>query len=683
MEVPLRGERAGVGAVVPDGGHDFTFAEELQERQGKAKIFWVTDSTISKPPYYNNLCSPEILELFAAVQGKPSDKKSNQPEGAKAPQKLGPDSFSSLSELLEGDVIVRTEAPSGTNLSAFEQLIKGAELTEKDQQVAGMIIGNLTEEYAGCIPSLEADSAKLTITKVKARLLTEKSRRNLQKNGGKAYDTGKQQYKIFREFLMNSFPCFYMNQQIFGKYMLRLGWTPDCLEDLFRACDIAQRGALNYKDFLYFLSIIDPATKHGGAPAEIRCRYIFRYYDKNGDGKMEYVEFLSLIQSVKKLKKQPIDASSVSKEAETNVRQMGGSPGSPIPLSNFLTWAGSLKFRGMSLLLRSPRSVLELLKESPDDKPAPAPAPAPAAASEPLKMSGPGRRQDPTNYEVAVHTFTLNPLGEVCEMEQIWNLERDLHGNYPDLHYFEKVFWHNGPALSPSSMLFLGDYVDRGPHSVEVISYLIANKVQNPDKVKLLRGNHEVRTVQKMFTFYKECLVKFGDKLGTEVWERVNDVFDHLPLAAVVDGKIFCCHGGIPAPWACPGINAINAIPSPLTNPNESELAWQLMWNDPIRLQKMTKELQMELAAGQGFAHNARRGAGQVFTSDALKMFLSANGLTHVVRAHEVQKAGFQVQLKGMLITVFSSSRYGGGNNEAACVFAEQNKLRLFRLQIQ
>lgn len=79
----------------------------------------------------------------------------------------------------------------------------------------------------------------------------------------------------------------------------------------------------------------------------------------------------------------------------------------------------------------------------------------------------------------------------------------DLHGNFLDLMYFERVLWHLSPTLSPSSLVFLGDFVDRGPFGLEVVSYLFAYKLQNPDKVFLIRGNHETRDIQRNFTFYQ------------------------------------------------------------------------------------------------------------------------------------------------------------------------------------
>lgn len=101
------------------------------------------------------------------------------------------------------------------------------------------------------------------------------------------------------------------------------------------------------------------------------------------------------------------------------------------------------------------------------------------------------------------------------------------------------------------SLLFLGDYVDRGLDSVEVIGFLFALKIQSPKQVTLLRGNHECRTMTEFFTFREECIRKYD----LDVYDMVMEAFDQLPIAAVVNNDYFCMHGGI-----SPHLNAIEEI---------------------------------------------------------------------------------------------------------------------------
>jgi diadenosine tetraphosphatase ApaH/serine/threonine PP2A family protein phosphatase len=245
----------------------------------------------------------------------------------------------------------------------------------------------------------------------------------------------------------------------------------------------------------------------------------------------------------------------------------------------------------------------------------------------------------------------------------------DLHGNYRDLISFEKTLWHIGPKLSPASILFLGDYVDRGPHGVEVVSYLFSQKLLATSKVFLLRGNHEIRSINR-FSFYNECIKKFGPPLGKVVWEEINNVFDVLPLASIVDEKIFCVHGGIPSNQDNL-LDAISQIKCPLKEPqSESPIAWEILWNDPI-----------DKSTSPKFMYNFNRGTAYFFTKDALNDFLKKNNLSYVIRAHEVQQNGFKVQLGGRLISLFSSSKYCGNSNEAASLLVDSKMLRLLRLQ--
>ncbi|CAG0906595.1 unnamed protein product, partial [Darwinula stevensoni] len=175
----------------------------------------------------------------------------------------------------------------------------------------------------------------------------------------------------------------------------------------------------------------------------------------------------------------------------------------------------------------------------------------------------------------------------------------------------------------------------------------------------------------------------FDKAMGVKVWEACNMAFDHMPLAAVIDRRIYCCHGGIFPPTLAGGglLSAINSIPCPLSEPEtQSPLAWEILWNDPLSKDGSYGKNMMALTDKNGFAPNTKRGTAHVFDEAALEQFLSRNNLSHVIRAHEVQQAGFQIQQKGRILTVFSSSAYCGGTNEAACILCESYKLRVIRL---
>ena len=155
----------------------------------------------------------------------------------------------------------------------------------------------------------------------------------------------------------------------------------------------------------------------------------------------------------------------------------------------------------------------------------------------------------------------------------------DIHGNLHDLIIYEQIFWRIGAACLSNNYLFLGDYVDRGEHSVECAIYLLCVKLLTPDRFILLRGNHEVRQIQRQFTFFSECMSKF-DHYGVEVW----NAFDCLSLAAVIDEQIFCAHGGIPA--SVNKIEQLASIPCPLESPMSISSAWEILCNDPVTNQE-------------------------------------------------------------------------------------------------
>lgn len=147
---------------------------------------------------------------------------------------------------------------------------------------------------------------------------------------------------------------------------------------------------------------------------------------------------------------------------------------------------------------------------------------------------------DPRNIEricqESVEIFKSQ--GTVIKLTGAFTIIGDIHGNLQDLLNIFSIF-----GLPPKTKyMFLGDYVDRGQYSVEVISLLLSLVCKYPHHVYLIRGNHEFQHINKVYGFYDEIMAKYNNG---EIWKTFNTVFSYLPLASTINEQIFCVHGGL------------------------------------------------------------------------------------------------------------------------------------------
>jgi len=223
------------------------------------------------------------------------------------------------------------------------------------------------------------------------------------------------------------------------------------------------------------------------------------------------------------------------------------------------------------------------------------------------------------------HDATTPPRLTVCG---------DTHGQYYDvLNIFEMNGWPN--ATNP--YLFNGDFVDRGSFSVEVILTFLLWKLHDPNCIYLTRGNHETKNMNRIYGFEGEVKAKFDDK----IFQLFLEVFEWLPLAAVIGKKVFVTHGGLPVDGNVT-LDDIRRIKRGM-EPPEKGLMSDLLWSDP-----------------QPFPGKApsKRGVGFAFGPDITAAFLERNDLNLLVRSHEVKDEGYLVEHGGKTITVFSAPNY-------------------------
>jgi len=232
----------------------------------------------------------------------------------------------------------------------------------------------------------------------------------------------------------------------------------------------------------------------------------------------------------------------------------------------------------------------------------------------------------------------------------------DVHGQFYDLQELFKI----GDECPETNYLFLGDFVDRGFYSVETFLLLLALKVRYPDRITLIRGNHESRQITQVYGFYDECLRKYG---SVNVWRYCTEIFDYLALAAIISDTVFAVHGGLSPSIST--LDQIRTIDRKQEVPHDGGMC-DLLWSDPEDIE------------GWGVSP---RGAGYLFGGDVVKKWNETNNLTCIARAHQLVMEGYKYMFNESLVTVWSAPNYCYRcGNVAAILELDENLNRSFKI---
>eukprot|EP00587_Corethron_hystrix_P017123 CAMPEP_0113329484 /NCGR_PEP_ID=MMETSP0010_2-20120614/20934_1 /TAXON_ID=216773 ORGANISM="Corethron hystrix, Strain 308" /NCGR_SAMPLE_ID=MMETSP0010_2 /ASSEMBLY_ACC=CAM_ASM_000155 /LENGTH=413 /DNA_ID=CAMNT_0000191595 /DNA_START=567 /DNA_END=1808 /DNA_ORIENTATION=- /assembly_acc=CAM_ASM_000155 len=277
-----------------------------------------------------------------------------------------------------------------------------------------------------------------------------------------------------------------------------------------------------------------------------------------------------------------------------------------------------------------------------------------------LRGSPPGTHASLSETEIRLlcsasrPVFLAQPM--LLELSAPIKICGDVHGQYTDLL---RLFEYGG-FPPDSGYLFLGDYVDRGKQSLETVCLLLAYKIKYPETFFILRGNHESAGINRIYGFYDECKRRYSIKL----WKVFSDTFNTLPVAAVVDDKILCMHGGLSPELV--SLRQITELRRPADVPDVG-LMCDLLWSDPD-------------PSVMGWAENDR-GVSFTFGADVVVDMLERFDLDLLVRAHQVVQDGYEFFAGRRLVTLFSAPNYCGEfDNAGGMISVDENLVCSFQI---
>ncbi|OZC09735.1 phosphoprotein phosphatase 1 domain protein [Onchocerca flexuosa] len=241
--------------------------------------------------------------------------------------------------------------------------------------------------------------------------------------------------------------------------------------------------------------------------------------------------------------------------------------------------------------------------------------------------------------------------GTLVEVEVPIKVVGDIHGQYEDMH---KLFGVIG-KVPDVKMIFLGDYVDRGPQSIETIIYLLCLKVKFRDRIYSLRRNHETLTVNRIYGCWNECALKSNVNL----WRNFQSFYNRMPMAGLISKRVLCMHGGL-SPHLT-NLEQICQIKHPC-EPSDRGLLIDLIWSDPTN-------------KANGWSNSA----GDLSYSFGTGVLLSACKLLKIdliIKPHQVVQDGYELMVGEKLITIFSAPNYAGQFNNVGAIVCVDGSLQ-------
>ncbi|CAF0704316.1 unnamed protein product [Brachionus calyciflorus] len=246
----------------------------------------------------------------------------------------------------------------------------------------------------------------------------------------------------------------------------------------------------------------------------------------------------------------------------------------------------------------------------------------------------------------------------------------DLHGQLDDLML---IFYKNGLPSEDNPYIFNGDFVDRGFKSIEVSLIIFCGFLMSQTAVYINRGNHEDHVMNTRYGFIKEICNKYNSQ-SKKICVLYNEIFSWLPLATLIDTKIYVVHGGISDRTLIKDIYKIkrekyvSVLKPPILN-DDGDIIKDLCLEDVLEWRQVLDALWSDPKKTPGIQPNSFRGGGCLFGEDITTEVMKKNNLNLIIRSHECKESGYEYIHGNKILTIFSASNYYeyGSNNGAYC----------------